>query len=115
MKKIILLIAAGLFSLNGMAQDAKHVTNPAAAESSKGNIKYCAKLQDGKIVVMQEKRDLTIDVTLANGTVIQTDGTVLRKDGTKFTLKNGECVDNSGNMITKENKAKEDPATTPKY
>ena len=114
MKQIIILIAAGVFSMNGVAQDASYTTASSDVELRESNIKYCAKLQDGKIVVMQEKRDLTIDVTLANGTVIQTDGTVLRKDGTKFVLKNGECVDNNGNLLSKEQKKKEEPAIIPK-
>ncbi len=95
-KKIIVLIAACVFSLNIVAQDYQ---NDKTQKPNQANVTYCAKLKDGKIMVMQNKKDLTIDVKLANGTTIKTDGTVVKSDGTQTILKNGECVDNMGNMI----------------
>jgi uncharacterized protein YdeI (BOF family) len=94
MKKIIILITFCIFSLNAMAQDDSKVQKP-----NQTNVKYCAKLKDGKIMVVQNKNELTIDVTLANGTTVKTDGTIIKTDGSQIILKNGECIDNSGNLI----------------
>jgi hypothetical protein len=94
MKKVIVLITVCIFSLNAMAQD-----NQKMQKQDQRTVKYCAKLKDGKITMMQDKNELTADVNLANGTTIKTDGTVITSDGSQTILRNGECVDNSGNMI----------------
>ena len=95
-KKIIVLITACMFSLNALAQDYQ---DDKTQKPNQTNVKYCAKLKDGKIMMMQNKNQLTVDVTLANGTTIKTDGTVIKSDNTQTNLKDGECVDNSGDMI----------------
>ena len=77
------------------------------------NEKYCAKMKDGKLTVMQNKAELTIDVTLSNGTVVKTDGEVIRKDGTKLVLKDGECVDNLGNLVKAKDEKKKEGTATP--
>ncbi|MBL7922377.1 MAG: hypothetical protein JNJ40_18825 [Bacteroidia bacterium] len=64
--------------------------------------KYCAKLKDGKIMVVHEGNPITADITLTNGSTIKSDGTVITKDGTSFTLKEGECVDKNGAMPSKK-------------
>lgn len=105
MKKLIVLVAACIFTINVMAQDTKSSSSQ-NAPAVKG-LKYCAELKDGAITMTQDKNVLTVDVTLANGTTVKTDGTVITKDGTQTILKNGECVDNTGNLIIKDGK-KED-------
>jgi hypothetical protein len=93
MKKIIVLITICIISLNALAQDQdKKMQNQTT-------VKYCAKMKGGKIVIMQNNNDLVIDVTLANGTTVKTDGTILKADGTQINLKKGECIDNSGNIV----------------
>src|SRR5437870_5102162 len=99
MKKLIVLITACIFSLNALAQDYSSKQDNKMQNTKQTMVKYCAKLKDGKIMMMQDKKELTVDVTLANGTTIKTDGTVLESDGSQRILKNGDCVDNSGNMI----------------
>lgn len=64
--------------------------------------KYCAKLKDGKVMVVHEGSPIAADITLTNGTTIKSDGTVINKDGTSFTLKEGECVDKNGAMPSKK-------------
>ena len=60
--------------------------------------KYCAKLKDGKVVVMHQENILTSDVTLGNGTQIKTDGTVIKKDGSRIVMSEGDCVDKEGKL-----------------
>jgi len=96
MKKVIVLIAACIFSLSAMAQDYQSDKSQKPTPSS---VKYCAKVKDGKIMVMQNDKDLTVDVKLANGTTIKMDGTIVKSDGTQTMLKNGECADNTGMVM----------------
>ena len=64
--------------------------------------KYCAKLKDGKVTMMYQGNVMTTNVTLENGTIVQSDGTVITKDGTRTTLKQGECIDTKGNIMQKK-------------
>jgi hypothetical protein len=95
MKNLAVLIAACVLSLNVMAQD----PNTKTQTPDQQPVRYCAKMKDGKIMMQQDKKEMTADVTLSNGTTIKTDGTVLKSDGTQIMLKNGECIDNTGNMV----------------
>jgi len=61
--------------------------------------KYCAKLKDGKLVVMHRGMEMTAEAVLGNGTRVMTDGTVVKKDGSRQLLKVGECVDKDGNIM----------------
>jgi hypothetical protein len=103
MKKFIVLIAACVFSWGAMAQDNPNTKTPTPNQST---VKYCAKMISGKIIVQQDQKDLIADANLVNGTTIKTDGTIIKSDGTQSMLKNGECVDNNGNLINP--KMKED-------
>jgi hypothetical protein len=93
MKAIIFLFIAAVFSLNTIAADPH-------------GDKYCAKMRDGKMVIMYEGKTVTADVTLANGTLIKTDGTIIRQDGTSVMLKEGECIDRDGKIMMKPKKDK---------
>ena len=64
--------------------------------------KYCAKLKDGKLVVVHDGAVIPADVKLGDGSVIQPDGAVIDKDGAKRFLQDGECIDKSGKMIYPE-------------
>lgn len=89
MKTILILIISSILSLHLIAQDSK------AAPWAE----YCAKLRDGKIIVLADGAGLTSDVTLENGTIIRADGTVIKPDGTKLVLKDGECMDGDTKTI----------------
>jgi hypothetical protein len=99
MKKLIVLMA-GVFFLNGTV----HV---AVANPNNWKNKYCAVMKNNKLTVMHEGKEMTADVTLANGTKIMMDGTVMMKDGTKQMLTEGECVNNDGKVMTKDEMKKE--------
>ncbi len=66
---------------------------------------YCAKMRDGKMVVIFEGKEIGADVFLKNGTTIKPDGTIITKDGVRSSLKEGECIDADGK--TQNEKMKE--------
>lgn len=57
---------------------------------------YCAKMKDGKLVVMHDGKPITGDVFLKNGTTIKPDGTVITKEGVRTVMKEGSCIDADG-------------------
>lgn len=66
-------------------------------------------MQNGKMMQVKNGQMTSIDhdMTLSNGTKIMSDGTCVKKDGTKMTMKEGQHLDMSGNMIPmKTNKDK---------
>ena len=68
--------------------------------------RYCAKMKDGVMKVVHEGEVITMDVLLADGTQVKTDGNIIKKDGTRITLKEGECVDKSGQLSSQPAKEK---------
>jgi len=97
MKKLILLASFCIFTLCGIAQ------SPAAKGETKKSVKqeykYCAKLKDGLVVMMEGDRELTMEIVLANGTRIKPNATVTKPDGTVIILEDGECIDEAGNVF----------------
>lgn len=59
---------------------------------------YCAKMKDGKLVVMHEGKPITNDVFLKNGTTIKPDGTIITKEGVRTVLKEETCIDADGKV-----------------
>ena len=99
MKTLFLLITTTLFSISAMAGNGP-------VSSNKHPNKYCAKLKDGKLMVMHEGKAIVAEVTLANGTKIQSDGTIVKKDGSVVILKEGECIDHEGKIMAEDHKYK---------
>ncbi|MGZ3864509.1 MAG: DUF6799 domain-containing protein [Bacteroidia bacterium] len=64
------------------------------------NKKYCARLKGGETRMTYEGKEITSDVYLDDGTKIKTDGTIIRKNGSKVFLKEGECIDKEGNLLS---------------
>jgi hypothetical protein len=56
--------------------------------------KYCAKIKDGKLVVMRNDKVLTSDLLLVDGTKIKMNGIIIQKGGDTTRLKDGECFIN---------------------
>ena len=96
MKKLISVIAVLLLVISATARDIQN--------DAKGSATYCAMLKDGKIMLMAEGKQVNNNVTLANGTIVKTDGTVEKTDKSKITLKNGDCIDQDGNIIPSDKK-----------
>jgi len=97
MKKIILILGNFLLTLtlNANAQD-----NPVKIENdTEDSSLYCVMLMDGKTMLMTEGKQVYTDIKLDNGIIIMTDGTVQKIDKTIISLKNGDCIDQDGNII----------------
>src|SRR5689334_8074378 len=98
MKRIMMIIGMFAVTTEIMAQEL-------AANKGKNSstvtwkYKYCATTKNGKVVVMNEGKEMTAEATLDNGIKITPDATVINKDGSKRALTSGECVDNNGNII----------------
>ena len=73
-------------------------------------IVYCSMIMDGHPVLILNERLVEQDVTLANGTIVRTDGTVEIKDKTNYILKYRECIDQDGKIRIMDDKLK---MTTP--
>ena len=95
MKKLSVLILGSFLSFNLIASDPGNHPD-----------KYCAKIKDGKKTIVHGDSPMTSEVTLANGTRIQVDGTIIKTDGSKTELQEGECISKDG-TITVENDKKE--------
>ena len=88
MKKVICLIAGGVFALNVFAQSASD--NMGAGTSEMWKDKFCAKMKNGRTIVMHNDKELLSDFTASSGVKIKTDGTVIKKDGSTLMLKDGQ-------------------------
>src|SRR5580704_15086325 len=62
---------------------------------------YCMTFKDGRVVITTKGVIQNTDVYLRNGSLLRTNGTLLKKDGTRQNLKDGECVDQDGNVTPK--------------
>ena|SRR2546428_606456 len=103
MKTLLVLIGAILFSLSAMAQDTMiHKTD----QHLQNDQKNCFMMKNNKMMVMKDGQTSAMqkDVTLLNGITVKTDGTIMKKDGSTAKLKNGECIDMSGNITKMKDK-----------
>ena len=75
--------------------------------------KFCYKIKDGIICVVNEGSVIAYDVKLANGTIVKANGMLINKDGSTSALKEGECIDNDG-KISQENPEKKKNGKTDK-
>jgi hypothetical protein len=99
MKKLILIITmvlvATYFSF-GQDEEKSRKEDP--------KFHYCAKLKDGKIMMMKDGVEMTNDITTASGVKIRTDGTIIKPDGFMVMLNDGECADDLGNVFPPKEK-----------
>lgn len=68
--------------------------------------KKCVMMKDGKMMVKEDgkKAPMTTDITMSNGTTVNTVGMVTKPDGSTHMLANGEAVDMDGNIRMKDKK-----------
>lgn len=92
MKKLLVLIAAFLFSFSVYAQEKDKKMDK--MDKMEASTKDCVMMHDGKMMVMKggETMAMAEEMTLANGTMVMTDGMVKMKDGSSQMLKEGQCV-----------------------
>src|SRR5205823_4448128 len=100
--------ALSLFALNVIGQDIASNKDESSSTGEFWKYSYCTSMKDGKLIVMNENKELTSDVTLANGAKITTSAILVKNDGSRVALKNDECVDKDGNVVRKEDMKKED-------
>lgn len=95
------------------------VTNNLAAQVTKDStaMKLCCMNKDGKMMYQQDGKmtPMEKDMTMANGTKCTTGGECIMKDGTKMKMKDGDCIDMSGNMHKSESKMTNDSKTVAVY
>ncbi len=66
--------------------------------------KKCVMMKDGKMMVKEDgkKTPMTADMTMSDGTTVNTVGMVTKPDGSTHMLANGEAVDMDGNIRMKD-------------
>lgn len=92
MKKLLILIAASMITLNTIAQDSKK-QDPIFKQE-----KFCAMLKDGQMVLMHEGLPVTSEVTLNDGGKVTPACLVIRRSGIVISLNSGDCIDKEGNI-----------------
>ena len=113
-KKLIVLIAAFVFTGTVFAQDynkTQSTTQTQQDKMKKDNDKAVV-MKGGKVYDVREGKNILItsNITVGSSTVMP-DGTVKMKDGTTAMLKDGDCVRADGTVKTGDDKMKEkDPA-----
>ena len=96
MKKLIILIAAAIFTLGAFAQD----DSEKKMHKMDHKMKDCVMMKDGKIIMMKNGKTMAMDkeMTLGNGTKVMPDGKLVMKDGTTKMMKDDETVYLDGKM-----------------
>ena len=114
MKKLSLFILAAIVcSTASIAQDSTTTTTRSTMEKrhnmSHGSMKMkdCVMMKDGKMMVMKggKKMDMETEMTLTNGSTINTEGMLTKQDGKTKQLKNGDGLYMDGKMVAKMNKS----------
>ncbi|MFY9308314.1 MAG: DUF6799 domain-containing protein [Bacteroidia bacterium] len=97
MKKLTFAITVLSFSSGAYAQiDSSDIHH---------NIRYCAQMKDGLMVVVDENNnEISSKILTDNGTVIESNGNIIRKDGVTTALKEGECINTQGIVVRLTNK-----------
>ena len=105
MKNVFLSMIAVAISLGAFAQDTTSnqstaPTTPAEQQAQQQQHKDMYVFKDSKVWEVKSGNitELTKDATLANGTVVKTNGEVVSKDGQTVALKDGQFIDVDGNI-----------------
>ena len=116
MKKLVIILIAGLFAVSTQAQTQQATpasqTAPAPAKQQQAapaksattadhGMKDCIGMKDGKMWMRKDGKTTPMekDVTMKDGMKITTDGHYTMKDGKTGVLKNGECIDKDGKIM----------------
>jgi hypothetical protein len=106
MKNVFLSMIAVAISLGSFAQDSTSnqgtapTTTPTEQQAQQQQHKDMYVFKDSKVWEVKSGNitELTKDATLANGTVVKTNGEVVSKDGQTVALKDGQFIDVDGNI-----------------
>lgn len=98
---VMLLTAIGVIDMSMMIMD-----DP-VAKAPNPNDTYCISMKDSVKILMMEKKQITIDMPLADGSILKPNGILLKQDGTKVELKDGQCINQEGVITGKPEDGKE--------
>jgi hypothetical protein len=101
MKNLMIILVITFFSITNSFSQQPISDLPTLAQTldqGKMNKKDCVMMVNGKMLMMVNGKtmDITGDVTLKDGTVIQKNGTCKMPDGSTKAMKNGDSVDMDG-------------------
>lgn len=100
MKKIFIIILSVFISVGVVAQEKMAAMQDLKMKQTKDHVMMkdgkMMLIKDGKMVMMYE------DMTMANGTVVSSDGTIKTKGGKTRMLLNGDIVDMKGKVTSKK-------------
>ncbi len=98
MKNLFLCLLAMAFSFGAFAQTPTNRDTIPTEQKSQQKTMYVMK--DSKMWMMKDgqKTEMSQDVTLPHGLTITTKGEVKKDDGSTITLKEGQYVDEEGNI-----------------
>lgn len=104
MKSSIAIIALSCVIFTGsLAQESpKDYSN-----MTKPGVMFCGMQKGNRLVVVQENKVITKDVILDNGLTIKRDGSVFKNKEKMFKLKDGDCINSNGDMVTTSAEEKE--------
>jgi hypothetical protein len=115
MKKLLILaVVALLGSAMSYGQDTtKWKTKQSGAAHNTMQPKGYVTMKGDRMLVYKngQQTELKENLTLANGTVIMTDGTVLTKSGKTVKLSNGQWLDKNGMLLSAGTTSDADPTT----
>lgn len=107
MKKLLVLIAASVFTLGAFAQENKEQTTQDKDKSypkdkmGHDKMKEGMWMKEGKMMMMKDGKKVVMDkeMTLSDGSKVMTDGKVMMKDGSTKMMKEGESIGMDGKMM----------------
>lgn len=119
MKKVILASTLSVICLSSFAQtdssrknnnmnpNQNQNKNPGGTQYQQNNTnnECTVRMDNGKVMLLVDGREVTVDkdTTLTNGTIVKKNGRVKIKEGKTVTLKDGDCIDDAGNMVVARN------------
>lgn len=101
MKRILLSITAMVFSAGAFAQLEPMASDTAIYQAAATKHPDGFLMKGGKVMRIKDQKMTLLknDTTLANGTVIMTNGSYMRKGEAKAKFKEGQHMDFSGRLI----------------
>lgn len=91
----ILILSCVIFTGSFAQESPKDYSN-----MTKPGVMFCGMQKGNRLVVVQENKVITKDVILDNGLTVKRDGSVLKNKEKMFKLKDGDCINSNGDMVT---------------
>lgn len=109
-KKALLLVGLSFSLILGACNRSTTVTKEVfpstsgttgISETTQNNTQAVYYMTSGKMMMVKDGKvqEMSTEQTLADGSVVKTNGEVVKKDGSKMMLKNGESVTMDGRVV----------------